>query len=239
MLFGNKSREIVFLRHLLMAVISVVLVYFVWRLNSAWSADMRLWKAFGGATFALLWFTVFIGPAARLWKPLGRLLTWRRESGIWFVLIGLIHGYLVLDGWARWQFWEFLGYQYVAELGMYLRAEPGFGLANIMGLFALILGVVLATTSFDKVVNFLGASSWKWLHMFSYVIFYISALHVLYFVFIHFTPSPQRVLMGLSTNYPANPLRFYYLFAMLSTFVVQMGAFVKTVYQRRKAGIQI
>ena len=197
---------------------------------------MRLWKAFGGAAFMLIWFTVFIGPVARLWQPLTRLISWRRESGIWFVLVGLVHGYLVLDGWVRWQFWEFLGYQYVAELSMYLRAEPGFGLANIMGLFALTLGLSLAATSFDKAVNFLRVSSWKWLHMFAYVIFYIGALHVIYFSFIHFSPSPQRILMGLPTNYPANPLRFYYLSAILSVFAAQTGAFIKTVYKQRKSG---
>ncbi len=234
MLLGIKSKKTIFLRHLLMASISAILAYLVWQLNSTWSLDMRLWKAFGGVTFALLWFTVFIGPMARLWRPLTRFITWRRESGVWFFLIGLIHAYLVLDGWARWGFWEFLGYQYAADLSMYLRAEPGFGLANLMGLFALTLGLALAATSFDKAVAFLGISSWKWLQMFAYVIFYISALHVIYFAFIHFTPSPQRVLMGLPTDYPTNPLRFYYLFATLSVLIAQAGAFIKTVYQQRK-----
>jgi len=235
MLLGIKNKKVIFLRHLLMATISVLLVYLVWWVNSTWSPDMRLWKAFGGASFALLWFTVFIGPIARLWDPLTRFITWRRESGIWFVLIGLIHGYLILDGWTRWKFWEFLGYQYVAELSMYLRAEPGFGLANLMGLFALILGLILLATSFDKAVGFLGISSWKWINMFAYVIFYMGALHVVYFAFIHYTPSPQRVLMGLPTNYPLNPLRFYYLAAILSVFIAQAGAFIKTVCQQRKS----
>ena len=236
MLLAIKSKKTLFLRHLLIAAISAFLVYIVWQLNSTWDPDMRLWKAFGGASFGLLWFTVFIGPVARLWRSLAKFVSWRRETGIWFALIGLVHGYLILDGWTRWQFWEFLGYQYVSELSMYLRAEPGFGLANIMGLFALILGLVLAATSFDKAIRFLGVSSWKWLHMFAYVIFYISALHVVYFAFIHFTPSPQRVLMGLPTNYPLNPLRFYYLFTILSVFFAQVGAFIKTVYRKRKSG---
>lgn len=197
---------------------------------------MRLWKAFGGASFALLWFTVLIGPAARLWSPLTRYVAWRREFGVWFALISLVHGYLILDGWARWSVWEFLGYQYVAELDVYLRAEPGFGLANLMGLAALVFALALAGTSSDRAVSFLGISSWKWLHAFAYVIFYLGAFHVIYYAFIHFAPSPQRILMGLPTDYPANQLRFYYLFAFVSVCVAQIGAFAKTVYQQRQAG---
>ncbi len=236
MLLGIKSKTAVFGRHVLMALVSALFVYIVWQVNSTWSPDMRLWKAFGGASFILLWFTVFIGPAARLWKPLMRLITWRRESGIWFALIGLIHGYLILDGWVRWNVWEFLGYQFMPELEIYLRAEPGFGLANMMGLIALLLGLTLAATSSDKAVSFLGIGSWKWLHMFAYAIFYLGALHVVYYAFIHYDPSPQRILAGLPTNYPTNPLRFYYLLALLSVSAAQSIGFVKTVLRQRAVG---
>ncbi len=235
MLLGIKSKKVAFSRHLFMAGVSALLVYMVWKLNSAWSPDMRLWKAFGGATFFLLWFAVFIGPVAKLFSPLARFATWKREAGVWFTVMGLVHGYLVLDGWVRWGAWELIGYQYIPELETYLRAEPGFGLANLMGLLALVFALALAGTSFDKAVNFLGVSSWKWLHSFAYVIFYLIALHVLYFAFVHFTASPQRVLMGLPTNYPENPLRFYYLTAILSVFVVQILAFIKTVRQQRRS----
>ncbi len=234
MLLGIRSKQTVFFRHLLVAGIAVLLVYLVWLANSPWSPDMRLWKAFGGAAFVLLWFTVFIGSVAKLWQPLTRLVSWRRESGIWLALIGLVHGFLVLSGWARWGVQEFFGYQYVPELDMYLRFEPGFGLANAMGLVALILSLVLAATSFDKAVSFLGVSSWKWLHMLSFVIFYLAALHVLYFAFIHFTPSPYRIVAGLPTTYPGNPLKFFYVAAILSVLAAQTGAFIKTVYQQRK-----
>ncbi len=235
MLLGIKDKKTVFLRHLLVAGISVLLVYLVWLANSTWSPDMRLWKAFGGATFILLWVTVLLGPAAKLWQPLTRFSNWSREFGIWFALVGLVHAFLILNGWARWGVQEFLGYQYVAELDTYLRFEPGFGLANLMGLTAIILALVLAATSFDKAVSFLGVSSWKWLHMLAYVIFYLAALHVIYFAFIHFTPSPYRLLARLPSNYPVNPLRFVYVAAILSVLVAQIGAYIKTVYQQRNS----
>jgi sulfoxide reductase heme-binding subunit YedZ len=233
MLLGIKSKRKIFLRHLLFGLISVVLIFIFWQIHSTWSPDMRLWRAFGAAAFTLLLFTVLIGPAARIFKPLHKIITFRRESGIWFAGVSLIHGYLVLDGWVRWSFWELLGYQYVPQLETYLRAEPGFGLANLMGIVAITFAVILALTSFDKAVSFLGIASWKWLHTFAYVIFYLIALHVIYFAFIHYSLSPQKVLMGNAVNYPPNPLRFYYLGAIITVFALQAAAFIKTVYSQR------
>jgi len=227
--------KVVLLRHVLVGIISSALVYLVWALNTTWSPDMQLWKAFGGGSFFLLWFAMFIGPAALLWKPLTRFTSYRREVGIWFFLISAVHGYLILDGWVRWGVWEFFGYQFIPQLETYLRVESGFGLSNLMGLVALVLALVLASTSFDKAVSWLGVSSWKWLHMLSYVIFYLAALHVVYFAFIHYTPSLQRVVMEQPTNYPDNPLKYYYLFAIISVFVAQCLAFIKTVRQQRNA----
>ncbi len=236
MLLGIKSMETLFFRHLGVAVVGLLLVGLVWEVNSTWSPDMRLWKAFGGGSFFLLWFALFIGPAARVWQPLQRLVSFRREAGVWFFLIALVHAYLILDGWVLWSVWEFFGYQYIPEASMYMRVEPGFGIANIAGLMAFTFALTLAATSFDRAVNFLGVSSWKWLHSFSYVVFYLSAVHVLYFAFIHYTPSLLRAVLGQPTNYPDNPLKFYYLAAFLSVLLVQIIAFILTVRKQRNSG---
>lgn len=236
MLLGIKTKREMAARHLLVAGLATVAVWLGWQLNATWDPEMRLWKAFGVGSAFLIWFVALIGPAALLWPPLGRVLTWRREFGVWFTLVALVHFYLVWDGWARWNVQELLGYQYVPELDTYLRFEPGFGLANLMGLLALLFALVLAATSFDRAVSFFGISSWKWLHSFTYVIFYIVALHSVYFAFIHYTPSPHRILMGQSTNYPDNVLRFPYLAMLLSVFLAQAVGFVKTVRQRRHVG---
>lgn len=231
MLLGVKTKKRALLRHAIAGAIALLLVFAVWQLNATWSPDMRLWKAFGGASIMLLWLALIVGPAARLWHPLTRLVAWRREFGVWFALISLVHGYLVWNGWARWDVAGLLGYQFSAEADMYLRAEPGFGLANLMGITAVTLGLALAATSFDKAVSFLGISSWKWMHTLSYAIYYLVTLHTLYFAFIHFTPSPLRV-----GNYPTNPLRYYYLVMIISIAMIQVAAFVKTVMQKRASG---
>jgi methionine sulfoxide reductase heme-binding subunit len=234
MLLGIKDTREIVLRHLVVAVVSAGLVYLGWWVHSGWESEMRLWKSFGVASFVLVWVAAIIGPAARLVPPLMRFLTWRREFGIWFTIVAVVHGYLIWDGWARWDLRELLGYQYVEDVEMYMRFEPGFGLANLMGLVALLFALVLAATSFDRAVSFLGISSWKWLHSFMYAIFYIVALHSLYFAFIHYSPAPHRLLLGMPWMYPENTLRFVYLAMTLSVFGAQVAAFVRTVRRQRR-----
>ena len=231
MLLGVRTPAVVLRRHVVVALATVALGFGAWQLYGSWSPDMRLWKAFGVASMGLLWFTIVIGPVAKLWRAANRLVPWRRETGIWFALSGLMHGYLVWDGWARWDVAALLGYQYSADLGSYLRAEPGFGLANLLGLVAVMLGAVLAATSFDRVVAYLGIGSWKWLHTLAYAAFYLVALHVIYFAFIHYTPSPTRM-----TVYDPNPLRYYYLALLVSAAGAQAFAFARTVTRQRSVG---
>src|SRR3989339_1975983 len=96
--------------------------------------------------------TLAIGPLAKLWKPAVRLVPWRREMGIWFALLALSHFIRVRD---------------------YAALEPGIELPRLLGLIALFWTLILAATSSDRAVNFLGPSSWKWLHVMAYVIFYL------------------------------------------------------------------
>ena len=219
--------KIILAKHGLVAIVTLILLVIVWQVNETWSPDMRLWKAFGGASFFLLWFALVLGPLAVLFTFATKLLPLRREIGIWFFLLSAVHGYLVLDGWVRWSLWEFFGYQYFAEVDMYLRVESGFGVANLAGTIALFFAFLLAATSFQRVIDRIGIRSWKWLHMFVYVIFFLSAVHVVYYAFVHFDPSLNRVVLGLPTEYPENPLRYWYLWALLSVIGLQTWSFFK------------
>jgi sulfoxide reductase heme-binding subunit YedZ len=216
-----------FAKHGLVAVATIFLTALVWQVNETWSPDMRLWKALGGASFFLLWFALILGPLAVLFTSAAKLLPLRREIGIWFFLIAALHSYLILDGWVRWSMWEFFGYQYFAEIDAYLRVESGFGVSNLAGAIALFFAFVLAATSFQRVIDCIGIRSWKWLHMFVYVIFFLSAVHVVYYAFMHFDPSLNRVVLGLPTEYPENPLRYWYLGALVSVVLLQTRSFCK------------
>lgn len=67
--------------------------------------------------------------------------------------------------------------------------EPGFGLANLIGLTALVLALILAATSSDWAIRRMGRTAWLWLHRLSQTVLLLAILHGGYFLFIHFTAS--------------------------------------------------
>lgn len=179
-------------RHLLIGVLAILLTLPFWYGRLNWDPEMRLWRAIGDSSVILLFATMSIGPLARLWSPAARLVSWRRETGIWFGITAFIHTFLVFDGWVRWEWTRFFGYEFVPQLGQLARLEPGFGLANLVGLVAVVLTALLVATSSDWAINRLGSSAWKWLQYGSYTVFYLVVLHTLYFLFIHYTVSFHR-----------------------------------------------
>ncbi len=235
MLLGVKTKKIIFLRYLIVIFLTLGLYFLGFYLNKEWSADMAVWKALGFSSFILLFLILLIGPLSVLFKKMSLFLSWRRELGVIFALTALIHGILILNGWIRWDLNFLLGNKFYPQVEIFLRSEPGFGLANLMGLLALFWAILLASTSFDKVVSYFGIYSWKWLHNFAYVIFYIIVIHAIYFSFIHYLPSPERVFTsGTVPQYPSNPIKWFYLSSLIIIFFVQLAAFVKIVKNQRR-----
>ena len=222
-MFNNN----LYLRHLLVGAIAVVIAVPFWYGRLDWDPEMRFWRSVGDSSFMLLFLTLAIGPLTKLWPAMGKFVPWRREVGIWFGLMAFLHAFLVWKGWARWDIWRFLGYEFVPELNRLARLEPGFGLSNIIGMVAIFLTLVLVATSSNWAVNLLGSSAWKWLQYGSYTVFYLVVIHTLYFLFLHYTESFHRQV-------PPNPNWFRYPFLILSFTipVLQATAFIKTVKQR-------
>lgn len=215
-------------RHLPIALLSFLLALPFWYGRMDWDPEMRLWRAIGDSSFLLLFFTLAIGPIARLWPAAASLVSWRRETGIWYGLTAFLHAFLIFDGWARWEWQRFFGYEFVPELNRVVRLEPGFGLANLIGLVAVFLTLLLAATSANWAVNRLGASAWKWLHYSSYTVFYLVVLHTIYFLFIHYTASFHR-------RVPEDSNWFQIPFLVLAAIIplLQGVAFLKAVARRR------
>ncbi len=117
---------------------------------------MRLWKAIGDASLVLLLAPLSLGPVARLRPSAGRWLRWRRELGVGFGVLAVVHAVLVMNGWARWSLARLLGVEFVPQLGRTARMESGFGLANVLGLLALAWMLALVATSTDRAVRWLG-----------------------------------------------------------------------------------
>ncbi|EXX87856.1 hypothetical protein BG53_03195 [Paenibacillus darwinianus] len=176
----------------------------------------------------LLFFSIASGPITRLWPRAAILQTFRRQAGIWFTILALIHGFLVWDGWALWSVSRFLGYEFIPQLNRIVRLEPGFGLANIIGMLGLFMAVVLMATSSERALKLLGPS-WKWLHHSASTIFYLSAIHTGYFLYIHYTISFHK------NPAPPNWFRIPFLVLVAFLLLIKWLAFIKTVRKRKAA----
>lgn len=197
------------LQHLTVGTLALGLAFvFHFLFDTHWAT------AFARVSFVLLFLTLIIGPLMKLREPtrvsspLQSPWFWRSELGIWFTLTALAHFYFIMDGRPKWNFVKVLG----GGVG-----GGGYGLANLLGLIALVWALILTTTSFGKVIAFLGVESWKWLHSFAYVIFYLVAGHFIYFQFF--------------STYGGGPDWFGYtaLVMTLTIIALQLAAFTKAV----------
>ncbi len=215
-------------RHLLVSAVAFFLTFVFWLAHYDWDPDMRLWRAFGDAGYSLLFVTLIIGPLSKLWKRSTFLLSWRREIGIWFAVLAVTHGILIANGWANWDVAKFFGYEFIPQLGRIARLEPGFGLANTLGFVAFLWIAVLALTSSNRAMKWLGASSWNWIHTGSYIVFYLVAIHTSYFLFMHYTESFHKTVPPQST--------FVIPFIIMSVtiLVLQISSYIKVVKSKNK-----
>lgn len=209
-------------RHGVAAVTAGGLVGLFWWSRPAWVPEMRLWKAVGDASYVLLIVTLAAGPLAKLMPRLRGLTKWRRQLGIWFAVTAIVHSVLILNGWARWSLRSFLGYEFVPHLGREARMEPGFGLANLIGISALTLALLLAATSSDRALRRLGRDAWAWLHRLSQTVLVLALLHGSYFLFIHFTESFHKQVPELDW------FRFPFLISGLSVLILQAVTFARS-----------
>lgn len=128
-------------RHGLAGGLGVMFTYLFWLSRPQWDPEMRFWKSIGDASLILLYVTMSLGPITRLTPSLGRIVLLRREIGVWFGLFALLHTYLILDGWVRWDIMRFFGYEFVPQAGRNVRLESGFGMANLLGLAAVVIAI--------------------------------------------------------------------------------------------------
>lgn len=214
-------------RHAVVIAVAALVLWVFWASRPRWDGEMRLWKAFGDTAFVLLLVTLALGPLARIARPATRLLPWRRQFGIWFAFTATIHGTLIVHGWARWSLRRFLGYEVVPQLGREVRLEPGFGLSNLIGLVALVISMLLAATSSDRALRWLGPPAWKWLHHSALFVFYLALLHAGYFLFLHYTASFHKRVPE------PDWFRLPFVGLGLALLALQAAAFVRTTQRAR------
>ncbi len=164
MFLARVSMKNAILRHGVVAFLSslIVLLFLLLRLDFPLSSNLS--RALAEASFVLLVATMLLGPLGRLYPPLMKWITWRRETGIWFAVFALLH--------------------FVASnLNGFELLRQGREVPMILGYIALAWGILLATISSDKAIAYFGSRQWKWLQTMAYVIFYTVSIHVAFNMF--------------------------------------------------------
>jgi nitrite reductase/ring-hydroxylating ferredoxin subunit/DMSO/TMAO reductase YedYZ heme-binding membrane subunit len=132
-------------------------------------------RAFGTCAFLMLSIILAIGPLARLYPRLRPLLYNRRHFGVLTFFIALVHAGLMIEWYlaqnalpsllvelSKWpDYLKFIGFPFKA-----------FGIA------ALLVLLVMAATSHDFWLEFLGPRAWKTIHMALYVAYAMVVMHV-------------------------------------------------------------
>ena len=217
-------------RHATVLALAVALVFAFWRSRMEWTPDMRLWRAVGDAAFVLLALALASGPLATLWSPARRLLAWRRSFGVMAALVAALHAYLVWDGWALWSLRRLFGFQDLSEAGGPddVLVDPGFGLANLVGIVALAWALLIAATSSDHALRLLGQRSWKFVQRFAYVVFYLTGLHAAYFLFLHYELGLVNLVFRKAVPDP-NWFQAPFVLIVAAVLALQAAAFVHQV----------
>lgn len=137
--------------------------------------EIQRMRAFGLCAFLLLTLALSIGPAARLEKRFLPLLYNRRHIGVATAAVALWHAGYVLD-------WYF-NYSPVSPYAAVLASNTSYGhLAGFpfeaFGIAALLILLVLATTSHDFWLKFLTPPLWKSIHMSIYAAYVLIVAHI-------------------------------------------------------------
>ncbi|MDZ7573137.1 MAG: ferric reductase-like transmembrane domain-containing protein, partial [Pseudotabrizicola sp.] len=183
-------------------------------------SPMHRWnRAFGDASMVLVALSVGLGPLARFLRGVVRVLPFRRELGIYACLLAIVHAAVILIGWVQWDLMRLFGFEWHPELLTYVMLQHGFGLANAIGLAALLLAILLGATSSDFAMRRLGFSGWKFLQMGVLPLWWLTVAHVAYFLFMHFLSFHRAAP-------PPNTLQPWFLGLVAAVFALRGAAYV-------------
>ena len=174
------------IRHFLVLVMAGVGTYVFLESRTNWSAMHQWNRAVGDTGLVLIALSMAIGPLARLFPAMRTMIPWRRELGIYGVLLAVIHTAIILVGWVDWDLYRLFGLEVHPNTGNYVMVQHGFSLANIVGTVGLVYCLVLGMASNDFSQRLLGGAIWKYVQQGAYVLWMLIVVHTAYFLFIHF-----------------------------------------------------
>lgn len=192
---GNALIKRWWARHLVVILMAVAGTALFLYSRAEWSEMHRWNRAIGDVSLVMVALAMALGPLSRLWRGFTRFVPYRRELGIYAVILALIHATIILIGWVQLDLMRLIGFEFHPGLQQYVMFQQGFGLANLIGVLALLYGAILAITSNDLSMRWLGNSVWKFVQRGTYVLWWLSVVHTAYFLFIHFVdfhrPTPE------------------------------------------------
>ncbi len=218
-------------RHVTVILVAAAGSWFFLDSRVEWSAMHRWNRAFGDMAIVLIAAAMAIGPLSRLWSGLNGFVPWRRECGIYAVVLSVIHTAIILDGWVEWNLIRLFGYEFHPIRQTYVMVQHGFALANVLGIVALLYGLVLASTSNDLSQRVLRGSTWKFVQRGAYVLWILVLLHTGYFLYLHFQSFHRQLP---APNWAQVP----FLLLIFAVAMLQTLAFFRTWRKRRLVEIE-
>lgn len=141
------------------------------------AVDAQIWRAraFGTCAYLLLTIILMIGPLARLDRRFLALLYNRRHAGVTTFFLATAHMLFILD-------WYF-AFSQTPPVEALLSSNTSFGTFDgfpfeFLGILALLILAVMALTSHDFWLSFLGPRIWKNLHFMVYPAYVLATAHL-------------------------------------------------------------
>lgn len=215
-------------RHVAVAAAMLLLVVLYLNALGGFAYNQHTWnRSFANVSVVLYAVTLGIGPLARLWRPAGPALAWRRETSIWGTIAAVMHVGIFWEGSLGWGGWRRFFYPRLgdgtAETLMGDRASDVlptvFNVANVVGLVAIAYALVLAVTSNDACQRWL-KSGWSWLQKRATTMWLLVLVHV--WIFAYYIEGPSG---------PRGGTLWASFWVVL---LLQTAAFTKTVWARRR-----
>lgn len=136
--------------------------------------DLRI-RAFGACAFLMLTVILAIGPLARIDRRFLKLLYNRRHFGVLTFVVAALHAWFMIEWFQTLNALPNLVTEFttIADYGKFI----GFPF-KVLGMVALLVLFIMASTSHDYWLAFLTPPIWKALHMALYVAYGLVVMHV-------------------------------------------------------------
>lgn len=187
------------LRHGIVVALSALLVWLFVALRNG-IHEVHQWnRAFADVSLFLLVAALSLGPLARVWRQLSPALPFRRELGIWCVVLAVVHVAYYAQGAFDWQFHRFVyGTPHQTAHGLQFEEawrRDAWAAANWVGAAAFLYAAIPFATSNDLSQRILG-KMWIRAQSLSSAFLALSLTHVFLFLFVVYVNDPASALAG-------------------------------------------